>query len=280
MENIYFQCLTVLNEQINLKHGANDKDMSQESGSTITSRGKLPNIVIPTFSGQYSEYVTFIGIFKSVIHTNKAIDNIQKLYYLRTFLKGQPYEFVKNLPLNSESYNEAMQLLHNRYYNKYKIISEHVNALLDLEKLSTFVGAKEIRQFVSTIRQNLAALNNLDANVDAWNPILLGIVTRKLDTYSARSYQLERNQEQEPTMGDLLAYMDKRALALENTDVKQDVAAPTTAKGRVSLAATAKPAMDCIYWKCMFPWARGLLTTPCRSLSLTYPARPFCAGTS
>ncbi|XP_046973675.1 uncharacterized protein LOC124540253 [Vanessa cardui] len=103
----------------------------------------------------------------------------------------------------------------------------------------------------SKVRQTLSALRNLKAEVDNWDPILLGILVRKLDLYSSRSYQLERDQEHDPTVEDFLAYLDKRALALENTTEaaeggkRQGAAIP--AKNKVALATAAKTAMECLY---------------------------------
>ncbi|XP_046976389.1 uncharacterized protein LOC124542490 [Vanessa cardui] len=120
----------------------------------------------------------------------------------------------------------------------------------DLDKFAKFPSANEIRNFVSVVRQTLSALRNLKAEVD-WDPILLGILVRKLDLYSSRSYQLERDQEHDPTVEDFLAYLDKRALALENTTEaaeggkRQGAAIP--AKNKVALATAAKTAMECLY---------------------------------
>lgn len=254
-ETKYFHCLTILNENIKLLGCSSSKSKCPEGGSSVFSRTKLPTIDIPSFSGQCSQYVTFIEIFKSVIHNDKSLDNIQKLYYLRSFLKGQPYDLIKNLPIVSGSYEEAMHLLDKRYFNKYKIISEHVNSLLELEKMPRYANANDVRNFVSVIRQTLAALKNLEVVVSAWDPILLGILTRKLDLYSARSYHLERDQDMNPTVEQFLDYLDNRALALENTDPRPEQleakrqSASMTAKSKVALAA-AKTPMECIYCKC------------------------------
>ncbi|XP_073943462.1 uncharacterized protein [Choristoneura fumiferana] len=118
--------------------------------------------------------------------------------------------------------------------------------------------AKEMiakRGYIKVVRQTLAALKNLHAAVEAWDPVLLGILTRKIDAYSSRSFQLERDQKQEPTIEEFLAYMDKRALALENTDTHPDNAGPgrgqpssvQSVKSKVALAAAAKTSMECVH---------------------------------
>lgn len=109
------------------------------------------------------------------------------------------------------------------------------------------------RGYVKVIRQNLAALKNLEVAVEGWDPILLAITTRKLDAYGARSYQLDRDQDTSPTMAEFLDYLDKRALSLENTDSRVEQPDPTRQsasmnnKNKVALATTTKTPMECIF---------------------------------
>lgn len=75
-----------------------------------------------------------------------------------------------------------------------------------------------VRSFVSVVKQNLCALKNLDKRIESWDPILISILTRKLDQYTARAYQLDRDQDEEPSVSELLDFLEKRALAMENSD--------------------------------------------------------------
>ncbi|KAJ0172541.1 hypothetical protein K1T71_011680 [Dendrolimus kikuchii] len=149
----------------------------------------------------------------SVIHNDRSLDNVQKLFYLRSFLKNEPLDIIKNLPLLETSYDEALSLLDKRYFNKYKNINDHICRIL--------IKPFSLRQFVCIVRQNLAALSNLDAKVSEWDPILICIFTRKLDMHTAHLYQLERGGESEPKVEDLLNYFEKRALAMENVGAPQ-----------------------------------------------------------
>ena len=95
----------------------------------------------------------------------------------------------------------------------------------------------------------LAALNNLEPNVRFWDAVILCILYRKLDAYTSRAFQLERNADEEPTIEAFLDYMDKRALALENADPgsnhgqqRQSPKGPGQAAGRlVANIATQEP---------------------------------------
>lgn len=233
----YFHVLTVLNEAILSKSTPN-------VDNAPAFKAKLPAIQVQIFSGKYCEYTPFINMFRAIIHKDRSIDKVQKLYYLRSFLQKEPFDIIKNLPLSHDSYDEALRLLDERYNHRFKIIIDHNNALLDLNALSKSTPVN-IREFVSSIKQCLAALKNLKVNVEGWDPLILSILYRKLDTFTSRAYQLERSNESDPTVVEFLSFLEKRALALENAE-------PTTstkAHKVVTNVATASATNSCAYCK-------------------------------
>ncbi|XP_052757764.1 uncharacterized protein LOC128202232 [Galleria mellonella] len=247
VEDKYLYTLTVLNEVISRKtYSVED---SKGHVSTIArSKTKLPAIQMSIFSGNYVEYVAFQSLFTSLIHNDLTLDNVQKLYYLRSYLKNEPYDLIKNLPLTASSYDQARQLLDERYNNRYRIVNEHIGQLLDLPALVKSTP-ENIRDFVASLKQTLAALQNLDVKVETWDPIIVCILNRKLDTYTARSYQMEKDTAEEHSVKHFIEYLEKRALALENA--APSTAMPSTkAKGLlINLAAAGEKAVTCHYCK-------------------------------
>ncbi|CAG9134975.1 unnamed protein product [Plutella xylostella] len=175
----------------------------------------LPQISVPIFTGKYSDYKTFIGLFNSLVDNNRNLENIQKFYYLRSFVSDEPFDLIKNLPMIAESYDEGLKIIHARYDNQYKIRNEHLNMLLDLQPISKST-ASNIRQFVSNVKQQLAALKNLDCKVDEWDPLVLCVLLRKLDLICNREFQLTLDLQ--PSVDKLIAFLERRASALENSE--------------------------------------------------------------
>lgn len=222
------------------------KTYSAPSTSSSSTRIKLPNININNFNGKYGEYVPFINLFTSVIHKDDSLDNIQKLYYLRTY-REEPFDLVKNLPLTNESYPQALKLLDDRYNNRYKIVSEHIGSLLDINALQKPTPSS-IRDFVSRIKQSLAALRNLNTKVGAWDAILICVLTRKLDAYTARAFQLERDAATEPSVEEFLQFLEKRALAMENAEPTPPMMPMAVRSGRLCNIATVEgKTLQCFY---------------------------------
>ncbi|XP_049887047.1 uncharacterized protein LOC126381636 [Pectinophora gossypiella] len=212
VENKYYSILTIINNEISRR----ERDSNQQASSP-SCKLKLPAIDVPVFSGKFTDYTPFINLFNSLIDSNKSIDFVQKLYYLRSYLKDEALDLIKNLPLTADSYNKAITLLDNRYNNKFRIVNEHITTILDMKPV-TKSTASNLREFVATVRQELAALSNLEPNTQYWDAILLCVLSRKLYLFTSRAYQLERDTQQDPTMDDFLAFLTKRALAMENAE--------------------------------------------------------------
>ncbi|KAJ8979676.1 hypothetical protein NQ317_001076 [Molorchus minor] len=167
-------------------------------------------------------------MFLAVIDKNVDLSSIQKLFYLRNYLRGEALELIVNLPLVNDSYVEAIKLLNDRFDNQTMIINSHIYTLLDIPNVQKGTSAK-LREFVSKIKQQLSALKNLGQDVEKWNMILICILSKKLDSFTNRSYQLDRDSTTLPTVDEFLQYLENRATALEavtlpdNKDIKEKV---------------------------------------------------------
>lgn len=242
-EEHYLRTLTIIDQCIkNVNAGLHSGPQA------IIQRVKtaLPPISITSFSGKFSDYVPFINLFTSLIANDPGLDQVQKFYYLRSYLKDEPYNLVKNLPITGESFEEALKILEERYQNKYRIVSEHINILIDLKPIvrSTAIA---LREFISCIKQQLAAIKNHEPNVVYWDTILITLLSRKLDSITARAYQLEREPDQEVKLDEFIKFLERRALALENAD--QGYHAFNSGPSKVAAYATPGAALTCSFCK-------------------------------
>lgn len=58
---------------------------------------KLPTTALPSFDGSFENWLEFCDTFISLIHNATEINPIQKLHYLRSFLKGSDLLAIKSL---------------------------------------------------------------------------------------------------------------------------------------------------------------------------------------
>ncbi|XP_063832036.1 uncharacterized protein LOC135081359 [Ostrinia nubilalis] len=91
------------------------------------------------------------------------------------------------------------------------------------------------------IKQNLAALKNLDEPVNSWDSLLLCILYKKLDVLTNRAFQMERDSSAMPTIDEFLSFLERRSLSLENTDSQRP------SQRVVSNVAATTPTSTCLY---------------------------------
>lgn len=192
-----------------------DAKVQVERDNVLTR--KLPQLDIPTFDGQsVVEYKAFSDMFTAVIGSDKNLAPVQKLFYLRKYLKSDALTLIEGLPLVNESYTQALSLLKNRYDNKCILVTNHINLLLDIQPISRGT-AQSLRRLVSQARQQLGALQGLGQKVEYWDMVIVTILIRKLDTYSCRAYFTDRDQEELPTLKEFFNFVEKRALSFEES---------------------------------------------------------------
>lgn len=222
-----------------------ERHMKQYKPQTDVSRdhnhhaAKLPTLEIPVFDGKdVSNYKPFMEMFKAVVHNDSRLSDIQRICFLKKYVKGEPLNIIDNLPIIGKSYEAALELLQKRYNNPALLIHSHVSNLIDMPGIQRGT-AQQIRDIVAKIRQHVTALKNLEQPVSEWNAILSCILMRKIDSLTVRLFHSERDTTKVVTVDELLSYLDKRAASLEAsppTSEKHQV----KVKSAVSLSVMSK----------------------------------------
>ncbi|XP_069178943.1 uncharacterized protein [Procambarus clarkii] len=94
---------------------------------------KLPQINIPTFSGNENEsWDDFWSKFVDAVDSKANIPQTTKFTYLQGLLRNEALKVISNITLTSDGYTLAVQVLKNNYDNKKRTITILVQKLLDL----------------------------------------------------------------------------------------------------------------------------------------------------
>lgn len=176
---------------------------------------KLPEINIPTFSGNISKWESFFQLFSALIIDSKDLTNIERFIYLKTFLQGEPLKLIETLNLTHDNFQIALDILIDRYQNQFATINFLINALIDLPNL-TKCTSTSLRDFITSIKRNLDSLKNLKCPVEHWDLLLLNILERKLDFGTRKGFESERNLKKLPTLDEFFKFLEKRCMVLEN----------------------------------------------------------------
>ena len=119
---------------------------SGASHSSLGAKVKLPKISLPRFGGNPVKWIPFWDSYKSAIHVNPDLSEVDKFNYLRSLLDHMAFDAIAGLTLSAANYQEAVEILLKRFGDKKVIISKHMDTLIHMEAISSDPG--------STIAQN------------------------------------------------------------------------------------------------------------------------------
>ncbi|XP_026476692.1 uncharacterized protein LOC113382668 [Ctenocephalides felis] len=204
---------------------------------------KLPDIVLPKFNGEYSEWTAFIDIFNSLIHNNSKLAPVQKLHYLKGALTLSASELISSISVTNENYAVAYDLVIKTYNNQFLIVNAHLQSIDSIPVIQK--GSHErLRALLNSARQQIQSLKAFFEPAAHWDIILLHMLCRKLDSGTKVAWNLSRASEQLPSLVEFFTFLELRVTALENscsTDSK-----PTTKSVHTIVK---KPTQLCSYCK-------------------------------
>ncbi|XP_055711455.1 uncharacterized protein LOC129806708 [Phlebotomus papatasi] len=184
---------------------------------------KLEPIKIPTFSGDYCEWMTFKNLFISSVDKNIRLSKSQKMQYLRNSTSGEALGLFGSLPITDENYTIAWGRLEKRYNNKMIIISAFMDKFLNQPTI-TKSDVTALRKLQSTTSQALEAVDAL--GVSSRDPWLIHLALKHLD-HQTQTQWSEKCPDSIPTWTDFDEFLEKRCRSLESCPITQKRNRPT-----------------------------------------------------
>ena len=105
------------------------------SSFTRKQRVKLPKMEIKKFSGSPREWQEFWDSYKSAVHENEELSDIDKFSYLRHFLEDSARKVISGLELTAINYTKAIKLLEKRFVKPKIIKNAHINAIIKAQSV-------------------------------------------------------------------------------------------------------------------------------------------------
>lgn len=211
-----------------IKHDFMIADTASQTSNTSTNQppynvfnnskltAKLPKLNLPTFDGNYKNWPSFYDLFKSLIHENDELSNVEKFQYLLTSLEAEPLALVKGIPLTDTNYPVAFDMLERRYQNKRILATQYYNEIVNAPSIQR-ATSKDLRLILNIFSENVAALRVLHLPVEHWDFLLFNMLLNKLDSKTRTSFELENSLSQDlPTYRQLISFLERQCLALES----------------------------------------------------------------
>ena len=97
------------------------------------------------FNGGIVKFYAFWESFESTAHNNEKLSAVDKFNYLHSLLDGAVASSIQGLPVTEDNYENAVEILKDRFGRKQQIISAHMEKLLKLQNYSN-ENAAQLRQ--------------------------------------------------------------------------------------------------------------------------------------
>ena len=164
-----------IDDPIHIERRFNQSDMPAGTSSRRKTV-KLPSIDIPKFTGELTEWPTFLDSFEAATDTCSDLDDVQKVTYLRSYLQGTALQAINGLTLTISNYTGALKILKDRFGNVQQIASSHMERLANLPNIPSDSNLTEIRKFYDKIESHVRCLDNLNVNSDSCSSLLVPIL--------------------------------------------------------------------------------------------------------
>lgn len=150
---------------------------------------KQSEIVIPSFDATYTAWVC--KFVNKLLHTSLSAD--EKIDLLLGSLKGEARQCAGESETRDQvDFDRMWKKLEATYDNRYQIVTQHVNRLLDLPML-TSASASLLRLIIDTVEQELLSLHRFGYLRDGWDPLVTVIMLRKLDPTTLSIWEMDRD---------------------------------------------------------------------------------------
>ena len=159
---------------------------AQSSGSVTT---KLPKLTLLSFSGEYTQSVSFWDQFTTLVDSKVDMVNAEKLSYFKLSLKGDAAQIVSSLLVYDGNYNIAKRKLEKPFNTKCSIVKAHLAAIQALPAPEKESSAK-LCKFLESTNEHVQALEALMLPVFQWDAILGYWLLENLDAESRKHFEL------------------------------------------------------------------------------------------
>ncbi len=174
----------------------------------------FPKIDIVKFSGDINQFPTFYDLFKSMIHDNPNIPNIQKYSLLVTYLEGAPRELVTQLPASDANYPIVFDNFVKRYKNDRILAQNYWNAIDSAPKVNSD-DPTALRNLLDIFTKNIEALKTVGLQPDFWDFVLAQKLLKSVDCSIQTRFEVFHGKPTEiPSYQAIYNFLDQHCSSL------------------------------------------------------------------
>ncbi len=177
----------------------------------------LPPIPMPTFDGEYSEFVGFREEFEKRVASRRDLDDSAKLHYLRASLCGD----ASSIQSATDTFEALWMAVKERYQVKRLLSESHINQLFTLKRM-TRESASELQRVLDVVVKNLRVLESLELPLDRLSEqMVVNILVNKLDDETRKAFQVTQKSNSMSSWSEMFHFLQDRCHALGGIELSR-----------------------------------------------------------
>ncbi|XP_053686219.1 uncharacterized protein LOC128735755 [Sabethes cyaneus] len=187
------------------------------SQQPVVVNNSTPHLQVPllTFDGNLENWYSFKCMFQTIMDRYPNESPATKLYHLKNSLIGKAAGKIDQDVINNNDYESAWKMLEDTYEDERLIIDTHIDALLNLPKMTSENGNK-LRSLLETCTKHVDALKNRDLPVDKLSEMMLvNMIAKRLDKETRKLWESQIPTNELPSYRDMIDYLRERSRILQ-----------------------------------------------------------------
>ena len=197
-------------------------DSVSSVNSSLSANLRLPEIKLPEFSGEQSEFMTFWNKFTTTVH-DKPIPDAQKMEYLVSSLQGPPLRLISHLIISGANYQVARQLLTEKYENTRKTVFSLIQRLCEQPAVTR---STQLEQMLDVTTGIYHALETHGHPVEKGDSLFIYLMMEKLDERTRMEFK-QRMGSNVPSAKEFLNFVKERVSTIDQSSDHLTAPAPT-----------------------------------------------------
>lgn len=158
-----------------------------------------------------------LPLFTSMIINNKGLNDVQRMQYLKTSVKGNAAKLINKLEISNDNFHVAWKLLGSRYENKRARASLCLYSLINLPNIKR-PNTDQVQQLLDTSREYMTSIKELEVE-----HVILHILSRKLSPECKDRYESSlKNPKELQSLEESFAFLEQRAQVLQSLQLGID----------------------------------------------------------
>ena len=193
-----------------------NESLNQTSVQTEKPRRiKLPIPNIPKFDGTIEHWLSYKNTFMTMVDARDDISDLEKFIHLRDSLKGEALKKISLYDNSDTSYKAAWKVLTEAYEKTRVLISNHLDAILELSVKNKLLS-QELTRLVDDTRQHVTMLNMLKVQPD--EHLIIRIIEKALQQHIREKWEEKLNLNSYPTLEHLYTFLSETAFRLKTLE--------------------------------------------------------------